>query len=263
MHFWKMHGTGNDYIYVDASKETIEQPEQLAVEICKRRFGIGADGLILLHPSKVGDVRMEMYNADGTRGSMCGNGIRCAARFAYEQGLVFEKKMQIETDCGLRQVELLLGKKVPSQAVVDMGEPIIEAGQRVKGIVPILYPVSVGNPHGVMFDLFQTEEELTRRGQMINRREYFPEGINVEFVQVIDRQNIQVQVWERGSGFTLSCGTGAVASAALCMEKGMTEEKVQVHLPGGSLIVWKEAITGHFFLQGPAEKVYEGNYEKN
>ena len=256
MKFIKMQGLGNDYLFLNCLEGEPENLPALAVRMSDRHFGAGSDGLICLCPSERGDFRMKMYNADGSEGAMCGNGIRCLARYIRDQGLSGKAVLDIETKAGLRRVELL------RDAVrVDMGPPQLYSPVEVEALGRMwrLTPVSMGNPHGVLFVEDPGSLELPAIGPALERHPAFPGGINVEFVAVPERNRLRMRVWERGSGETLACGTGACAALAAVVSAGLSERNVWVELPGGTLAVSWDA-TGTIYLTGPAVAVYEGEY---
>lgn len=273
MKFTKMQGIGNDYVYVNCLEEKVDHPEELAKLVSDRHFGIGSDGLILIKPSEVADFEMAMYNADGSRGEMCGNGIRCVAKYVYDRGLTDKTHISIETLAGIKYLELTVEKGQVSQVRVDMGEPELLAekipviSQQEKVIdVPItagekdyrMTCVSMGNPHCVVFMEDVEHLEIEKVGPLFENHELFPKRINTEFVKVIDRKNLQMRVWERGSGETLACGTGACATAVAAMLNGFCEEEVQIHLLGGDLTIEWNKESNHVFMTGPAEIVFDG-----
>lgn len=273
MKFTKMQGIGNDYVYVNCLEEKVDHPEELAKLVSDRHFGIGSDGLILIKPSEVADFEMAMYNADGSRGEMCGNGIRCVAKYVYDRGLTDKTHISIETLAGIKYLELTVEKGQVSQVRVDMGEPELLAekipviSQQEKVIdVPItagekdyrMTCVSMGNPHCVVFMEDMEHLEIEKIGPLFENHELFPKRINTEFVKVIDRKTLQMRVWERGSGETLACGTGACATAVAAMLNGFCEEEVQIHLLGGDLTIEWNKESNHVFMTGPAEIVFDG-----
>lgn len=273
MKFTKMQGIGNDYVYVNCLEEKVDHPEELAKLVSDRHFGIGSDGLILIKPSEVADFEMAMYNADGSRGEMCGNGIRCVAKYVYDRGLTDKTHISIETLAGIKYLELTVEKGQVSQVRVDMGEPELLAekipviSQQEKVIdVPItagekeyrMTCVSMGNPHCVVFMEDVEDLEIEKIGPLFENHELFPKRINTEFVKVIDRKTLQMRVWERGSGETLACGTGACATAVAAMLNGFCEEEVQIHLLGGDLTIEWNKESNHVFMTGPAEIVFDG-----
>lgn len=273
MKFTKMQGIGNDYVYVNCLEEKVDHPEELAKLVSDRHFGIGSDGLILIKPSEVADFEMAMYNADGSRGEMCGNGIRCVAKYVYDRGLTDKTHISIETLAGIKYLELTVEKGQVSQVRVDMGEPELLAekipviSQQEKVIdAPItagekeyrMTCVSMGNPHCVVFMEDVEHLEIEKVGPLFENHELFPKRINTEFVKVIDRKTLQMRVWERGSGETLACGTGACATAVAAMLNGFCEEEVQIHLLGGDLTIEWNKESNHVFMTGPAEIVFDG-----
>ncbi len=274
MKFTKMHGIGNDYVYVDCFRETVEQPSEVAKRISDRHFGIGSDGLILICPSETADFRMDMYNADGSRGEMCGNGIRCVAKYVYEKGLTDQTRIRVETLGGMKELELTVKDGTVSLVRVNMGAPELAAAKipvaadtdRVIGQTLIVEGkeyavtcVSMGNPHCVVFlDEDVRGLDLERIGPGFERHERFPKRINTEFVNVLDEETIRMRVWERGSGETLACGTGACAAAVAAMLNGRTKDEVTVKLLGGDLrILWARGEDA-VFMTGAAETVFEG-----
>ena len=276
MHFTKMHGIGNDYVYVDCTKETVPDPSALSIRVSDRHFGIGSDGLILIMPSETADCEMQIYNADGSRGKMCGNGIRCVGKYVYDHGLTSKKHITVDTLSGIKTLDLMTGEdgKVKSVAV-DMGEPVLIPeeipctlpGEKLVGI-PYqvggkeyrITCVSMGNPHCVVFmdeDVYGLD--LEKIGPAFEHNEIFPEGVNTEFVNVLGKNHIRMRVWERGSGETWACGTGASAAAVASILNSYTWSCVRVSLRGGDLeITWDHA-DGHVTMTGPAEEVYEGD----
>lgn len=273
MKFTKMQGIGNDYVYVNCLEEKVDHPEELAKLVSDRHFGIGSDGLILIKPSEVADFEMAMYNADGSRGEMCGNGIRCVAKYVYDRGLTDKTHISIETLAGIKYLELTVEKGQVSQVRVDMGEPELLAekipviSQQEKVIdVPItagekeyrMTCVSMGNPHCVVFMEDVEHLEIEKIGPLFENHKLFPKRINTEFVKVIDRKTLQMRVWERGSGETLACGTGACATAVAAMLNGFCEDEVQIHLLGGDLTIEWNKESNHVFMTGPAEIVFDG-----
>jgi diaminopimelate epimerase len=273
--FTKMHGAGNDYVYVNGFDQRIADPSALARLVSSRRKGVGSDGLILIQPSSVAAVRMEMYNADGSRGEMCGNGIRCVGKYAWEHGLARENPLRVETDAGIKTLELeLSGGKVRS-VNVDMGEPIldparipvrfdgpsvIDAPLEVGGEVHRVTCVSMGNPHCVLFVADVGALDLETIGPTFELHSRFPKRTNTEFVEVLSRREVKMRVWERGSGETAACGTGACAAAVAAALTGRTERCVRIHLLGGDLdIEWRRE--GHVTMRGEAVEVFTGEIE--
>ena len=281
MRFTKMQGCGNDYIYVDGTKERVENKEEIARKLSDRHFGIGGDGVIFINPSELADYEMEMYNADGSRGKMCGNGIRCVARYLYDHGMVSGEKVRIESFGSVKDIRLNIEDGEVKSVCVDMGQPILEAamipadpsatmeGADDKGrLINVTYAVaggnrkmtavSMGNPHAVIFCHDIDQLELDRKGHYFEHSRVFPEGVNTEFVQICDRQNFRMRVWERGSGETYACGTGACASLVAAVLNGKTDRKVTAHLLGGDLeIEWKDS-DNHVYMTGPAVTVFTG-----
>lgn len=275
MKFAKMQGCGNDYVYVNCFEERIEDPNKLAIEVSNRHFGIGSDGLILIKPSEKGDFFMQMYNSDGSMGEMCGNAIRCVGKYVYEHKMTDKTSIQVDTLGGLKYLDLKVVEGKVIEVTVDMGEPILKP-ELVPVIAPgdkvIDYPiiveekefkmtcVSVGNPHAVIFVEDTGLFPLEQLGPKFENHEVFPARVNTEFVQIIDRKNIRMRVWERGSGETFACGTGATASAYACILNGLTEEEVTVHMTGGDLRIRYDREKNRLFMTGPAVMVFEGEY---
>ena len=276
MRFTKMHGAGNDYVYVNCFDEAVSDPVGLARAVSDRHFGIGGDGLILILPSDTADVRMRMFNADGSEAEMCGNGIRCLAKYAFDYGLVKVNPMQVETAAGIERVELALGEdgKVTT-ATVDMGEPVFDPE-----LIPVNIPqkrvvelpirtstraftmtcVSMGNPHAVIYADDVAGVPLTEVGPELENHPLFPNRVNVHFVQVDSPREVTMRTWERGSGITLACGTGAAAVRAVGVVTGRGERTITAHLTGGDLgLEWREE-NGHIYLTGPAVEVFSGEW---
>jgi diaminopimelate epimerase len=275
--FIKMHGIGNDYVYVyvDAFAHRIGDPAALARRVSPRRTGVGADGLILIAPSSAADCRMEMYNADGSRGEMCGNGIRCVAKFAFERGLSRANPMRIETDAGVKTLYLETRGDQVERVTVDMGEPIldgpripvaaegrvIDAPLAVDGTTYRVTCVSMGNPHCVVFLPDVEALDLEQLGPGFEQHRFFPRRVNTEFVRVDGRAALTMRVWERGSGETAACGTGACAALVAAVLTGRAERAATLHLRGGDLAVeWREA-DGRVYMTGAAEEVFRGEIE--
>ena len=305
MNFVKMHGLGNDYVYVNAFEQQVADPAEVARKVSDRHRGIGSDGLILVAPSKVADVRMEMYNADGSRGKMCGNGIRCVAKFAVERGLVHSSSpgmaeklrdrnviaqflrsstvyLTVETDVGIRELAAIRDEQGKvHQVCVDMGSPILPAGQvpvdvsKLQGSTakveeplvrqPLVLPsgtfpmtcVSMGNPHAVFFVDDLGKIDLYKDGPFVETNPAFPDRINAHFVQVISPTEVRVLTWERGSGATQACGTGACAICVAGVLEERTEKSITAHLPGGDLLLeWSD--DGKVYMTGPAEEAFTG-----
>ena len=259
MHFTKMHGLGNDYLYVYGAVP--QDAAELSVRLSDRHFGAGSDGMIFIAPSDVADFQMRIFNADGSEAKMCGNGIRCVGKYVYDKGYTDRTHLRIETLSGIRTLDLRTrGGKVYA-AAVGMGVVVVQpeiclqaAGQTVACI-----PVSVGNPHAVLFVEDAKTAPVATLGPVLEHHEAFPGGVNVEFVQVLARNDLRMRVWERGSGITMACGTGACASAAAAVSRGFCDRGVpiSVRLDGGTLQI-KVAADGTVTMTGPAETVYEG-----
>lgn len=288
--FCKMHGIGNDYLYISTIPQAGQsEPEwcsdparvgRLALKASDRHFGIGSDGLVLIRPSDQADIMMDMYNSDGSRGKMCGNAIRCVAKYAYERGLVRKSIMDIETLSGVRRLELELDKDRVESVTVDMGVPILQprlipvdwadkdmigAAVEIGGRTWNMTAVSMGNPHAVVFIDDPSEDieelDLTRIGPLFEKHSLFPDRVNTEFVRIIDRQTLRMRVWERGAGETLACGTGSCASVAAAFLNGRCDRDVVVRLNGGDLKISWRAADQHMIMTGPAEFVFDGVYE--
>ena len=277
MEFTKMQGLGNDYVYVNCFKEKIENPSEMAVKVSDRHFGIGSDGLILIKPSEVADFEMEMYNADGSRGEMCGNGIRCVAKYVYDYGLTDKTSISVETLGGIKYLDLTVEHGKVTLVKVDMGTPILKPELIpivAKGETVIDEPimvggkeyhmtgVSMGNPHDVVFMDDIKNLEIEKIGTLFENHERFPNRINTEFVNVIDRHTAQMRVWERGSGETLACGTGACAVAVACILNGLTENTVTVKLLGGDLRIEWDREKNTVYMTGPAEVSFDGVWKE-
>lgn len=276
MRFVKSHGCGNDYVYVNCLEETVRNPGAVARYISDRHFGVGSDGLILIAPSRKADFRMEMYNADGSEGGMCGNGIRCLAKYVYDHGLTDRTRICVETKAGVRQLFLTVKDRKVTGVKVNMGAPILEADR-----IPVLSehrtvigePVSVGgrdyritcvsmgNPHAVTFVEDIAALNLEKTGPLFEHHRMFPQRVNTEFVQLTGGDEIFARVWERGAGETLACGTGACACAAACVLNGYTKERVTVHLPGGDLEIFYDRNHDTIWMDGPAVEVFDGKID--
>lgn len=277
MKFTKMQGIGNDYVYVNCLKEKIENPSELAKKISDRHFGVGSDGLIMINPSDKADFEMEMYNADGSRGEMCGNGIRCVAKYVYDYELTDKTSISIETLAGIKYLDLTVEDGKVVLVKVDMGKPIFSPEQipvvsqretvvdepiDIDGQEYRMTCVSMGNPHAVVFiDQDVSEFPLEEIGVKFENHERFPKRVNTEFVNIIDRHTAQMRVWERGSGETLACGTGACAVAVACVLNGLTEEEVTVKLLGGDLQIKWDKEKDTVYMTGPAEVVFDGEWK--
>ena len=275
MKFTKMHGIGNDYVYVNCFEENIENGSELAVKVSDRHFGIGSDGLILICPSKTGDAEMIMYNSDGTTSEMCGNGVRCVAKFIYDNNIARKENLNIQTGAGLLNIDLVIENDQAVAAKVNMGNPILNAkeipstldGESVVS-VPLniggqsydITLVSMGNPHCIIYvddvKIFPVQEV----GPLIENHKTFPRRTNVEFVQVLSPTEVIQRTWERGAGETLACGTGASAVCVAGVLNNKTERKIKNHLTGGDLeLEWTEE--GSVFMTGPAETVFTGEWK--
>ncbi len=278
MKFTKMHGLGNDYVYVNCLKEKLKNPSAVARFVSDRHFGIGSDGLILINPSQRADFEMEMYNADGSRGEMCGNGIRCVAKYVYDYGLTDKTHISVETLAGIKNLDLTLEDGKAVLIKVDMGKPELEAGKipvvtkhlsekvidmpiDVDGIGYRMTCISMGNPHAVVFVEDVKGLEIEKIGPGFENHESFPRRINTEFVRVCDRKTVEMRVWERGSGETMACGTGACAAAAACILNGLTENEVTVKLLGGDLLIKWDREANKMYMTGPALVVYDGEID--
>lgn len=273
MKFTKMHGCGNDYVYVNCFKEKVENPNEVAKFVSNRNYGVGSDGLILILPSDKADFTMRMFNEDGSEGKMCGNGIRCVAKYVYDNQMTNKDKISIETKAGIKYLDLEVEQGQVTMVTVDMGAPILQAE-----LIPVIFGkekvinetitisdhsyemtcVSMGNPHAVVFVDEVKTIDIKKIGPLFEYHEYFPDRVNTEFIQVIDENTINMRVWERGSGETLACGTGACASVVACVLNGKTKETVTVHLLGGDLKIRYDQINDTVYMTGPATKVYEG-----
>ena len=276
MKFTKMQGLGNDYVYVNCLKETIADPPALAKKISDRHFGVGSDGLIMINPSDKADFEMEMYNADGSRAEMCGNGIRCVAKYVYDYGLTDKTRISVETLAGIKYLDLTVENGKVSLVRVDIGRPILDPenipvqaeGRRVvdepltvDGKEYRMTCVSMGNPHAVIFvDQDVRELPLEQIGPSFENHERFPKRINTEFARVLDRRTVEMRVWERGSGETLACGTGTCATAVACVLNGLTEDEITVHLLGGDLYIKWDREKDTVYMTGPAETVFDGEW---
>lgn len=273
MRFVKMHGAGNDYIYVDCfAQPAPPKPHRLAVALSDRHKGIGSDGLILVRPSDVAHARMQMFNADGSEAEMCGNGVRCVAKYVYEQGIAPNQQLKIETGRGVVDLDLTVANGAVETVRVNMGHPILEGRlipTSLPGDPPIDVPinaagrdvnatcVSMGNPHCVLFVEHLNDEWVHRLGPKIERHSAFPKRVNVEFVRIVSPRQVEMRVWERGSGETQACGSGACAVVVAGVLTGRLEREISCRLPGGELhLEWNAS--GDVFLSGPATEVYRG-----
>ena len=285
MKFTKMHGCGNDYVYVDCTKEVIPNISETAIRVSDRHFGIGSDGLILIKASDVADFEMDMYNADGSRGKMCGNGIRCVAKYVYDHGLTDKTTITVNTLSGIKTLKLTVEDGKVSKVRVDMGEPelipaqvpvkasvigladdrreaIVAEPLEIKGRSYDITCVSMGNPHCITFIGEDVRDfPLEAVGPVFEKHELFPERVNTEFINVIDKDHLRMRVWERGSGETLACGTGACAVAVASYLNGFTGRSVDIELLGGHLEVVYDEKTNHVFMTGPATEVFSGKID--
>ena len=273
MKFTKMQGLGNDYVYVNCFEEKIENPPAVARYVSDRHFGIGSDGLIMINPSEVADFEMEMYNADGSRGEMCGNGIRCVAKYVYDYGLTDKTQISVETLGGIKYLDLTVEDGKVVLVKVDMGKPelksdlipiisenekVIDEPIEVDGKEYHMTGVSMGNPHAVIYVDDVKGLDLEKIGPKFENHERFPKRINTEFVHCIDRQTVEMRVWERGSGETLACGTGACAVAVSSILNNLTDTQVTVKLLGGDLQIEWDREKDRVFMTGPATVVFDG-----
>lgn len=279
MEFTKMQGLGNDYVYVNCLRETIKNPAEVSKFVSDRHFGIGSDGLIMICPSKVADFEMQMYNADGSRGEMCGNGIRCVAKYVYDYGLTDKTSISVETLGGIKYLDLTVEDGKVSLVKVDMGSPrlapsqipivpenledtrIIDAPLEVEGKIYYMTGVSMGNPHTVVYVDDVKGLDLLKIGPFFENHKRFPERINTEFAHVLDRKTVEMRVWERGSGETLACGTGACAVAVASILNGLTEDRVTVKLLGGDLLIEWDKEADKVYMTGPAKVVFDGEID--
>lgn len=277
--FTKMEGLGNDYVYVDAINQTIENPSKLSKKVSDRHFGIGSDGLILISKSDIADFKMNIYNPDGSEAEMCGNGIRCLAKFVYDKKMTNKTSITVETLSGIKTLDLKIEKGKVSLVTVDMGEPILDADRipvingfkekslngidfiNVKVELKKFTCVSMGNPHAICFIDNINNIDIAKIGPIIENDKCFPNKTNVEFIEIISKNEINMRVWERGTGETLACGTGACASVIASILNGYTDRKVTVNLLGGKLeIIWNKE-DNHVYMKGPARTVYEGEID--
>jgi len=269
-----MQAAGNDYIYIDCFQQSVSSPSELSVQLSNRHFGIGSDGIILIGPSDHADFSMRIFNADGSQAQMCGNGIRCVGKYVYEKGLTKKRSVTVDTLAGVKTLQLSVdGEDHVSRISVAMGTPELEPEHipvnrtqlaelermlQEKKIAESVFPVSMGNPHCILFVRNAFEAPVETIGPMAEKHSAFPERANIEFVEVVDEAHLKVRVWERGSGETLACGTGACASAVAAVLKKGASSKVSVTLPGGTLQICYDRGTGQVVLQGGAEFVFDG-----
>ncbi len=279
MKFTKMHGCGNDYIYVDGAREIIpaERKSEVVKFLSDRHFGIGGDGVIFINPSDVADFEMEMYNMDGSRSEMCGNGIRCVGKYVYDHGLTRKTSLSI-VSCGkIKYLELTVEDGKVAKVRVNMGSPVLEAAEipvvasqspvvdtpiAVDGREYRMTCVSMGNPHAIVYvDEMIDDETMAKIGPLFEHHERFPRRVNTEFVKVLDRERVQMRVWERGTGETLACGTGACAVTVASILDGLTEDGITVELLGGNLEIFWDRKENVVYMTGPATTVFEGEIE--
>lgn len=273
--FTKMHGCGNDYIYVNGFELDFEKAikVKLAKTLSDRHFGIGADGLIFINPSSVADFEMEMYNADGSRAEMCGNGIRCVAKYVYDRKMVNKEEFVIESMGNRKIINVSVKDGLVETVRVDMGAPIlkpelipvvsldetfIDNPVNIDGKTYKITCVSMGNPHAV---IFHNPEDVLSLGPFVENNSIFPKRVNAEFVEILDRKNVRMRVWERGTGETLCCGTGCCATTVACILNGYTDNEITVHVPGGKIDVFWNKEDNHIYMTGPATTVFDGSVE--
>lgn len=278
MKFTKMHGIGNDYVYVNCFEETVENPPAVAKFVSDRHLGIGSDGLILIKPSEIADCEMDMYNLDGSQGAMCGNGIRCVAKYAYDYGIVDKTNISVATKSGIKYLDLTVKNGKVSTVKVNMGSPILSPKQipfvsekeqvineplAVDGETYHITAVSMGNPHGIVFMDDVDNLEIEKIGPKFENHIAFPDRVNTEFVKVIDDHTVQMRVWERGSGETLACGTGACAVAVASILNGHVDGAfpVTVKLLGGDLEIFWDRQDDLVYMTGPATTVFDGEID--
>ena len=276
MKFTKMEGCGNDYVYVHGFEEKIDNPNEVAIAVSDRHFGIGSDGLIIINPSEVADFKMCMYNADGSEGKMCGNGIRCVAKYLYDFKLTDKDVITVETLSGIKTLKLNVENGKVKTVRVNMGAPILECDKvpvkyddekminkpvKVDGKTFNITCVSMGNPHAVTFINDIDNLEIEKIGPKFENNEIFPDKVNTEFIQIIDKNTVKMRVWERGSGETFACGTGACASVVASVLNRLTENKVTVKLLGGELEIEYNQDENTVYMTGPARVVFTGEYD--
>lgn len=278
MRFTKMEGLGNDYVYINAFEEQVDDPARLAVEMSRYHFGCGSDGLILIRPGVVADFCMEMYNSDGSRSEMCGNGIRCVAKYVHDRGLTDRTEFTIESGGQVKIMHLNLNPDGATRSVcVDMGTPELDGAKipslakgnpvtgcqlQANGRRYVFTLVSMGNPHAVAFVDNPDTAPVTVDGPVLERDPLFPNRANIEFVQVLNRRHARMRVWERGTGETMACGTGACAVLVACVLNGLCDREADIDLPGGTLHIEWRTSDGHVYMTGPARFVYDGVWLK-
>jgi len=273
MKFTKMHGIGNDYVYVNCFEESVKNPAEVSKFVSDRHFGIGSDGLILISPSAIADFRMNIYNADGSQAEMCGNGIRCVAKYVYDYGLTDKTEISVETLAGIKYLRLQVENGKVASVEVNMGAPILEPKEipvaveespvvnvpvEVKGKIYHMTCVSMGNPHAIIFMNNVKDLDIAAIGPYFENHTVFPKRTNTEFVEVLDRNTVNMRVWERGSDETLACGTGACATTVACILNDKTESEVTVHLLGGDLKIRWDREANQVYMTGPATVVFDG-----
>lgn len=273
MKFTKMHGIGNDYVYVNCFGESVKNPAEVSKFVSDRHFGIGSDGLILISPSAIADFRMNIYNADGSQAEMCGNGIRCVAKYVYDYGLTDKTEISVETLAGIKYLRLQVENGKVASVEVNMGAPILEPKEipvaveespvvnvpvEVKGKIYHMTCVSMGNPHAIIFMNNVKDLDIAAIGPYFENHTVFPKRTNTEFVEVLDRNTVNMRVWERGSDETLACGTGACATTVACILNDKTENEVTVHLLGGDLKIRWDREANQVYMTGPATVVFDG-----
>lgn len=276
MKFWKYHGLGNDFILIKNLDNSVSIEPKTVETMCHRRFGIGADGVVFIQKSNIADIRMVIYNSDGSRAEMCGNAIRCFSKFVYDHGIIKSSQISIETDAGIMKIDVKVEQDRAVAAVVNMGRPDFDAANLAAGFnkeklineaIEIegehfnITSLTMGVPHTVIFTDKIQDEYVQYFGKLIENHKLFPKKTNVNFVKLIDRENIIIRTWERGAGYTYACGTGACACVAAGAAQNLIENKVNVQLRGGNLVIdWKDR--GDIYMEGPAAEVYEGFYYK-
>jgi diaminopimelate epimerase len=276
MRFTKLQGAGNDYVYVNCFQEPFpKDPVALAKRIADRHFGVGGDGLILICPSERADARMRMYNADGSESEMCGNGVRCVAKYVHDHGIAAKPSLKIETGAGVLAIDVEVKNGKVQRARVDMGEPILDGlaipttwtmkpvvnqSLKIADKTLTVTCVSMGNPHCITYVEELNDDWVLRIGPQVETNEHFPRRVNAEFVQILSPKEVRMRVWERGSGETLACGTGATAVCVAGVLTGRTERKILAHLPGGDLELEWNADNNHVFMTGPAVEVFSGEW---
>ena len=273
MKFTKMHGIGNDYVYVNCFEESVKNPAEVSKFVSDRHFGIGSDGLILISPSAIADFRMNIYNADGSQAEMCGNGIRCVAKYVYDYGLTDKTEISVETLAGIKYLRLQVENGKVASVEVNMGAPILEPKEipvaveespvvnvpvEVKGKIYHMTCVSMGNPHAIIFMNNVKDLDIAAIGPYFENHTVFPKRTNTEFVEVLDRNTVNMRVWERGSDETLACGTGACATTVACILNDKTENEVTVHFLGGDLKIRWDREANQVYMTGPATVVFDG-----